>query len=335
MSSYYKTLPSLLMSQSQLSPAERQAIEWQAILSSDLVNEHQRHEFAEWLNESTDNQNAWQAINQFWTGLDKLTWADINNKQRCPTLTLKPSLAVKQRPTYYKIGLAMAASVLLLVANIRQQLDFYLADYHCNAGQQQQISLADGSKILLNTESALSVNFSEHQRLITLHQGEGYFKVAADSSRPFVVKTDAGQVQALGTAFDVKQQQQEVSVTVFEHAVKITTTSGEQKDKLLESEQIIFTRDGFKALNHANLQRAAAWHQQIMVFQDKPLAEVVAELDRYRPGKIMIIGDAVKKLPITGVFGIADSDIALQTLQQSLPVKITKFTNNLIIISTK
>ena len=324
------------MSPTQQSQAERQAIEWQVILSSDLVCEHLRHEFTEWLNKSADNQKAWQAINQLWNELDNLKWTDIdNNTHYAPVLTFKPTSIAKKPPPYNKIGLAMAASVLLLVGTIRQQLDFYLADYHCNAGQQQQITLVDGSKILLNTESALSVDFSEHQRLITLHQGEGYFKVAADSSRPFVVKTAAGQVQALGTAFDVKQLEQEASVTVFEHAVKITTANGKQKNKLLESEQIIFTQDDFKAVNLANLQRAAAWHQQIMVFQDKPLAEVVAELNRYRPGKIIIIGDTVKKLSITGVFGIADSDIALQTIQQTLPVKITKFTNNLVIISRK
>jgi transmembrane sensor len=322
------------MSDTQQTSAEQQAIWWQARLSSDLLGDRQRREFDAWLAECPEHADAWQAISSFWTGLDSLTLEDISGEAG-QVLEFGPVKTGRARRSLFKPGLALAASLLLTLTFAYQQLDFYLADYRSATGLQEQIDLADGSSILLNTASAVSVDFSDNQRLITLHRGEAFFKVAADKKRPFVVKTEAGEVRALGTAFDVKQQDQEVGVTVFEHAVKITTAGGQTKERLAEAEQLLFSRDSFKAANHVNPQRAAAWHQQRMVFQDKPLAEVVAELDRYRPGKIMILDDTIKNLPITGVFGIADTDVALQSIEQSLAVKVRKVTDHLVLLSTK
>ena len=317
--------------------AEQQAIYWQARLSSDLIGDQQRREFEDWLAECSENAKAWREINDFWTGLDHLTLANIGAEPGGQVIEF-PSRNLPAKPArgFGTTGLAIAASLLLTLSIAYQQLDFYLADYRSATGQQQQIALADGSSILLNTASAVSVDFSEQQRLITLHQGEAFFKVAADSKRPFIVKTDAGEVRALGTAFDVKlQNDRQASVTVFEHAVKVTTAGGEIKERLAEAEQLLFSEDSIQPASHINLQRAGAWHQQRMVFQDKPLAEVVTELDRYHSGKIVIVGDAIKNLPITGVFGINDTDVALQSIEQSLPVKVRKIADHLVLLSAK
>jgi transmembrane sensor len=122
---------------------------------------------------------------------------------------------------------------------------------------------------------------------------------------------------------------------VFEHAVKVTSRSGVVKDRLAEGERLQFSRDRLESAGRIDLQRAAAWHRQRMVFQDRPLAEVVAELDRYRSGKILVIGAAIEKLPITGVFGIADTDVALASIEQSLTVKVRKLPGGLVLLSAK
>lgn len=319
-------------SDTALHQAEQQAILWQARLSSDLISDSQRAEFQQWLAESPENRAAWQDINAFWTGLDKLAPADLGLENTEPALLLPKAKPLKK---VVKTGLALAASLLLTLIAAYQQMDYYLADFRSSTGQQRQIALSDGSTLLLNTASAVSVDFSEQQRLVTLTQGEAFFQVAGDAQRPFVVKTLAGEVRALGTAFDIKQQNREVSVTVFEHAVKITNATGESYARLTQAEQITFSRDQFHSPSPVNLQRAAAWHQQRMVFQDKPLAQVAAELERYRPGKILIVSDAIKQLPITGVFDIADTDLALQAIAQSLPVRMRKITDSLVILSAR
>lgn len=309
-------------------------MQWQAILGSDLLRDSQRRAFEIWLAESPEHGAAWQSINAFWTGLDELTLADIGDQDSAQVLEFQPP-PHKARPRYLYSGLAIAASLLLTLGLFYQQLDFYLADYRNSVGRQQQIALADGSHILLNTASAVSVDFSGQRRTVTLYEGEAFFTVAADPNRPFVVQTAAGQIQALGTAFDVKQHGGHVGVTVFEHAVKITNAAGQVEEKLAEARQLDFTRNSLTAAAPVDLQRAAAWHRQRLVFQDQPLATVVAELERYRPGKILILGDAIKNLPITGVFGIADTDIALQAIAQSLPVNVRKISEHLVLLSAK
>ena len=72
-----------------------------------------------------------------------------------------------------------------------------------------------------------------------------------------------------------------------------------------------------------------------MIFQDRPLAEVIAELNRYRSGKIIIMNNAIKKLPVTGVFDTVDTNVALKTIEQSLPINVTKITEKLVLLSAK
>jgi transmembrane sensor len=315
------------MTQPNLAQIEQQAMLWQARLSSDLCPEADRIEFQQWLQQSPAHQKAWQDINQFWSSLDTINLDDLVEQKTHNRQFIK----FKSRPV--KTALALAASLLLALGLFLPKINYYLADYNVAAGQQKQITLSDGSSILLNTNSAFSVSFNQQQRLITLHQGEAFFQVAADKTRPFIVQTSAGQVRALGTAFDVKQQDQQTQVIVFEHAVSITTTQGLRLEKLQTAEQLKFSADSVQTASKVNLQRAAPWHQQRMVFQDKALVDVVAELNRYRSGKIICLNDSIKNLPITGVFGIADTELALQAIEQSLPVRITRITDQLILLS--
>jgi len=320
----------MTLSQPEYNAAEREAMEWQARLSSDRLNAAQRLAFENWLTQSAENAAAWRAVNDFWNGLDGVSLDDLGIDAAPPKIRALPP----QR-RYWRTGLALAASVLLVAGLLYPELDNYLADYRSATGQQRQVALEDGSTLLLNTASAVSVDYSSERRLVTLHSGEAFFTVAANPSRPFIVQTDAGQVQALGTAFDVKWEDETAGVTVFEHAVKITSRSGAVKDRLAEGERLQFSRDRLEPAGRIDLQRAAAWHRQRMVFQDRPLAEVVAELDRYRPGKILVIDAAIEKLPITGVFGIADTDVALASIEQSLPVKVRKLPGGLVLLSNR
>jgi len=307
-------------------------MEWQAQLSSDMLTKAQRLAFENWLTQSAENAAAWRAVNDFWNGLDGVSLDDLGIDAAGPSPKIR---ALPPRRRYWRTGLALAASLLLVAGLVYPQLDNYLADYRSATGQQRQIALEDGSTLLLNTASAVSVDYSPERRLVTLHCGEAFFTVAANPGRPFIVQTEAGQVQALGTAFDIKREGDAAFVTVFEHAVKVTNRSGAVKDRLSEGERLQFNGDRLEPADRIDLQRAAAWHRRRMVFQDRPLAEVVAELDRYRPGKILVIGAAIKKLPITGVFGIADTDVALASIEQSLPVSVHKLPGGLALLSAR
>lgn len=310
--------------------SEQEALLWQARMSSDLLTEEQKRNFETWLAASTANAEAWQSVNGFWAGLDSLKLEDIAGSQSAAGAGSPSKPAVK----WFSPAFAMAAGVVLAVITY-PDLESLGADYRSATGQQKTVNLADGSTVTLNTGSAITVDFSEQQRTIRLLEGEAFFQVAADRSRPFVVETQAGQVQALGTEFDIRAGNNRSVVTVFEHSVKVTTLKGEVKDKLLASEQLEYGEQGLGTAVRVNLQRSGAWRSRRMIFQDRPLAEVVAELGRYRPGVLLITDDAIRKLPVTGIFGTDNTDIALASIEQSLPVKVTRITAKLVLLSAK
>lgn len=314
---------------------EQQAALWRAKLSSDQVTAQHRREFAVWLATSAEHKVAWDKVDHFWQALDQLplTEHDFAEMPKLKTVNAKPKKRVSVR--YYRPALALAASVLLVIGLLANNLDVYFSDYHTETGQQRQITLADGSQILMNTQTAVSVDYADQRRTIRLHQGEVYFKVAPDAKRPFVVETDKGQAQALGTEFDVKRSECETAVTVFEHAIKITTANGKILDKLVAGQRAVFNEDLPILTEKVDIARAKSWRKRRMVFQNRTLAEVVAELERYRPGRIVILGSAIKNLRLTGVFGTENTDIALHTIEQSLPVKINTFTDRLVVLSAR
>lgn len=312
-----------------------QATYWQAQLSSDLVTEKQRREFEVWLNERPENKMAWQEINAFWLGLDSLTEADIADAESGRVIAFKTPGAIRPNLRFVRPALGIAASLLLMASLIYTQAGFYFADYTTAPGKQRNITLADGSEIIMNTDTAVSVDYSAQHRQITLHDGEAYFVVAPDAQRPFEVQTPSGQVRALGTEFNIKTGHEKVTVTVYQHAVRVTAENGKAIDSLPEGQQVDFSDTDLSAVTAANLQRGKAWRNQRMIFQDRPLAEVIEELNRYRSGKIIVIDGNIKNLPVTGVFATGDTNIALLTIEQSLPISITKITEKLVLLSAK
>lgn len=336
-----------------------EAAMWQAQLSSDLVTDQQHYEFAQWLDQNQKNKIAWKEVNSFWNGLDGLSEADIlsgadepNNSEH---LNIEDVLEFDQHETITfqtidqqiskssflpgiglsKSILGIAASFLLVFTLFYSQVDFWLADYSTAPGELRSIKLSDGSQVMLSTDTFISVDYSEQKRQLTLHQGEAYFDVAADKSRPFIVTTQTGHIRALGTEFDIKSRGDDVQVTVFEHAVKVSLDNGQVFESLPEGQQLVFNDEKIEKPSVANLSRTQSWRNQQIIFQDKPLVDVISELNAYRSGSIFIVSSAIKSLSVTGIFDTQDTDIALKTIEQSLPVDVRTFSDKLVFISAR
>src|SRR5262249_6139101 len=155
-------------------------------------------------------------------------------------------------------------------------------------GERRSITLADGSRVDLDADSALSVAFSDAQRRITLERGRAFFQVAKDPARPFIVAAGAGEIRALGTAFDVKHgADRTVRVAVAEHAVSVAVAGDSQR--LVEGGMMDYDERGLGPMARADLASLLSWRQDRLFFQDAPLGDVVADLDRYRRGRIVIL----------------------------------------------
>lgn len=307
-------------------PAE-QAIYWLTWLSSGEASEDDRRSFDRWLKEDSAHQTAWDNAQRLWQDVSRLTEADLG----ADIAPIPAKDALSKKRVFYS-GLGMAVCFLLSVVLWTGGISYYLADYRSATGEQRQLTLADGSSVQLNSDTAISVDYSAELRRLILHRGEAWFKVTADPDRPFEVETDYGTVRALGTAFDVDDSNGQITVTVYEHAVRVRLNDGEQVERLLEGSALSFGQDIIKFEQRADLSKASAWRQQRMVFQNRPLQDVIRELNRYRNGRIIIADQSLNALPLTGVFDTDSPEEALQMIRQSLKLSEYRITDRLVFL---
>ncbi|WLH16015.1 FecR domain-containing protein [Pseudomonas simiae] len=195
------------------------------------------------------------------------------------------------------------------------------ADYATTSGETRDTLLADGSHVWLNALSALDVRFDAAQRLLLLRFGEVLIDTAKDARRPFLVDTEHGRMQALGTRFSVLQGDDHTQLNVFEGRVQITTQ--DRHVRIIEAgQQVSFTRDGFKPTATAS-QAREAWSRGVLLADNLPLGQLITELNRYRPGHLGC-DPAVAQLPVMGSFPLKDSDHALHLLQAALPIRVDR-----------
>lgn len=297
------------------------------LVNSGKLTTQQRQAFEQWLAQSPVHRAAWQQTQSVWEGLGQLNPADLND--------LKVSASPAGRPAslrhFTTPRFAFGVMALLLAAFIYQQ-PFWYADYFTGTGESNRIVLADGTAVELDTDSAISVSYSGHHRRLVLHHGEAFFTVAADAARPFEVLAGTVEVQALGTAFDVSRDGDDMQATVFEHAVRVSA-GVERVDRLTSGNSISFKGHHLGNITPQNLSAIGSWRQHQLVFEDRKLVDVVKALNRYRKAPIIILGSQAKNLSVTGLFDTQDIDTALQTIEETLAVTIRRLPGGLVLLS--
>ncbi|MDF3906305.1 FecR domain-containing protein [Paracoccus sp. AS002] len=185
------------------------------------------------------------------------------------------------------------------------------ADYRTLAGDSCELLLPDGSHVDLSAGSALSVDYGETARRLTLHQGEAFFQVTGDSARPFVVKAGPADFTALGTAFNIRLAGDRVRLTVTEHSVLARSSAVEA---VVEQGQQFALGDGATAGPRAvDSEAETAWRHGVLVFRATPLGEVIDVLARNAGWNVML-SDTAKRIPVTAMFSLSRLDEAPETI---------------------
>lgn len=293
---------------------QEEAATWLAKLNSGEVTFEEREQFSRWVGQSQENRDAYFALRKRWQHLnDALDHAPL------------------PKPRYSKYsGLALVASLLLVVSLFTLRNDIQnaaLADYTTAVGEQKLLTLADGSTVVMNTDTALAVAYSQGERRIRLLQGEADFIVAHDRSRPFVVSSKNRTVTALGTEFSVASWEDDFTVTVFASAVRIAQDQEIVADRLQQGQQLVLDGAGMPRINqHANLQEALAWREGKLVFTAKPLGDVIKEINRYRPGKLILLSPTAASKPVSGIFDRQQLDNLISVMAGEMNLKLVNRT---------
>jgi transmembrane sensor len=338
--------------QAELPNLTLQAIEWLVRLRSDAMDEAETHAFADWLSEDISHAEAFAEAEDLFQnlaiaartpriitpGLIEPNTTQISTRPVAATNTKTPTRLPALAKGWLALPLALAAAWLVAVGMVLPKqahlLNDFLSDYHTNTGEVREIQLADGSQLLLNTNTAVSVQYQDSIRQITLHHGQARFTVAKDSQRPFEVKSGGLLIRALGTVFEVYSQKAgENLVTVQEHAVAVrlhpkTEPSWNKQSASItvqEGQQLRYGGNGILNLPQpVDLAQASAWQHHKICLNDRPLGELIAELDRYRVGRIFLADEKLNNLRVVGVFNLADPDAVLAKVCKILALKETR-----------
>lgn len=313
-----------------------EAIEWLVLLRSGRAGAAERRRFGEWLARSPQHARAFEDAERLFGLMREAAageWPAERGRAR------RSVLAFLWRP---RVAAGLMAAILVATALHRLHLtDPLLSDYHTGTGEQRPIALADGSTLLLNTDTAVSILFDPTARRVRLLHGQALFTVAPDPNRRFEVEASNVIVQALGTVFEVYEREGEVAVTVVDHTVAIGLAADPSKahatklryPRLAAGEHLRYRPDtGFGATQAVDVRAASAWQRHKLIVKDQALEAVLGELDRYRPGMIRIVDPALKARRITGVFPLDDPDGALKSIQAALGLATTRLTPWLVLV---
>lgn len=238
-------------------------------------------------------------------------------KQRFP---LPPATPAKRKRTAEKtLGLLLLAIAVGLVWRDPVYRSQHVAS---EVGQRQTLQLADGSEVLLDSNSEMTISWHLRTRQVELKRGQALFKVSPMVYRPFLVDAGEAGVRVVGTRFNVNRREQDVQVTVAEGRVAVR---GDAIDTvaLLEPGQQLRVQKGIPGqVTRVSADDVTAWTDSRLVFESTPLAEVIGTLQRYYPQPITLQDPGIAGLPVSGVFDSGHVDRLLALLPGILPVSV-------------
>lgn len=304
------------MADENRSPLIREALHWFAVLRDDGVTQEDRQAFDLWKNQSTEHLAAWERAGALWSA-----FAPVESELR-QTRTKKLN---RRAFIASSIGmLAAGSSTYWLYQNGS------FADFSTTPGEIRTLTLADGSVVDLGSRSAVSVNYSETQRRLTLHWGEAYFTVAPEQ-RSFIVTANGGETKALGTRFNIRTDDKFVTVAVTEHQVEISLP-GAPSERLSSGWQLAYKPDEILQAEKIDISTVEAWRKGRLIYHKAPLRNVLNDIERYRGGFIVLTDNRLGDIQVSAAFSTDTVDAALVSIAQTLPITV-RHVGGLVIIS--
>jgi len=303
----------------------RRAAEWHVLLQDPESTERDRKAFERWRAAHRAHAEAYARLTSLWGRVGQVP--DDSSR-----LALRRALIPVKRSARSRAGKVLALALLTITVTWAGSRiappQYWLADHRSAVGAIETMTLADDSRVSLDTYSAIDVAYGADSRKIVLHQGGILVEVARDAARPFVVRVPHGTITALGTQFTVRRQGDRVAVVVLESRVRVCADRLEAKSHCMVfegGERGTLTAGGVEKIGTVDASTAAAWARGELVADDRPLPEVLDTLARYRRGPILYDRGALSAVRVSGVLPATDTDRALAALAGSLPVNVRRY----------
>jgi transmembrane sensor len=276
---------------------------------------------------SDEHRRALERAERAWRSFEEAEGDELLAAMRRHALASRPKAWADWRRTA-----ALAASLLLIAGaglyfapglSHRAPASAPGVRYASARGEVKQIKLPDGGVMTLDADSAAVVQFSADRRSVQLTRGRAFFAVVHDRSRPFAVAALDRSVVAVGTRFDVNLAADALTVTLEEGRLKVASADHAVAPVMLEAGQQLVERSGKDTVRTLGERTgdAIAWRTGLVSFDDQPLAEAAAVMNRYSRDQIVIGDPAVASMRVSGQFRAGEADRFAQTLAELYGLK--------------
>ena len=316
---------------SRAAQASIEAADWLMAREEGALSPEDQSRFDAWFAASDSNKAAFWRLEYGWEEADRV--ASLGRVEPVEDTGYRPRL---------RWWLPIAASIAL-VFGVQQFAGSPAVAPKGNAVPQQRatnvyatpvggkrlVGLADGSRIQLNTQSKVRTAFTRDRREVWLDRGEAFFEVAHRGGQPFIVHAGDRQITVLGTKFSVRRDGDKVVVTVLEGRVRVD----EMEDNRATRSSIIVGGDIALAEGAATLvtarseqkvEGALSWRTGMLTFDQKPLPAIAAEFNRYNARKLVLQGEAVGAIRITGTFPSDKPDAFARLLRDAYGLEVVE-----------
>lgn len=314
----------------------QKAIAWLVEWRSGQMDEAQRDGLACWRQASPAHEAAWQQVSGAFdcTLCQPLATlaGDRSTADAAMDALLLPHTGRRRRQlvggTLAAAGVAVSAGLL---AHRFSPLPGLLADVHTATAERRSLTLADGSRLVLDARSALDITFGAGQPELHLRSGAVIADMTTQSASPFVLRTQHGSVRAQGANCMVRVLASGTQVATLDTSASLEVTTQRARSTLAAGQSALLGAQGAIQRLPSPAQDLAAWQQGMLAVRDGTLGDVIEGLRPYRRGLIRL-APAAARLPVLGVFPLDDTDHTLQALTDTLPVAVRRYQGGWLVV---
>lgn len=317
-----------------LDPVKREALEWVIRLTSGAATEVDKEALARWRARSAAHEAAFLEAATLRHALRR-AGQELIDEERASAAAL-PQVPRKAKFAERRLILGgMLAASLAGWMIVRPPLGLWpsfaelTADYRTGTGQRRRVALADGVSVEMNTETSLVVRSGAPDARVELISGEAAVVAERGSADPVTVIAAGGRTIATQATFDVRYDHPSVCVTCLQGTLRIEAAGAVA---LIEPrQQVTYGPRGLGEVTAADPALVASWRQGLLVFRNEPLSSVVREVNRYRPGKIILANGGLAHLPVNGVFRLDRIDGVIHQIAK-LGAHVTPLPGGIVIL---
>lgn len=247
-----------------------------------------------------------------------------------------PRPIIKSRPASYRVAAILAVVTALGIAGVFIPRGSESQTYATPVGGHQIITLSDGSRIELNTDTAIRTNVRASRREVTLLKGEAYFQVEHDAARPFVVTVAGHRVIDLGTKFLIRKEEGRLQVSLIEGRAELQSADNDIQQHsvvLTPGDVAVASADALSVSRRPTkeLHNELGWRRGVIVFSHTTLGDAAAEFNRYNATKIVIADPQIGSRVIGATLAVHDVDAFADVAREIFGLRVQKQKNEILI----